>query len=206
MLLSEKLKALRLEHRITLDDLSKKSDVSKSLLSQIERNISIPTVRTLERITKALGITISGLFSEMETRSGGAPLFSSKKKKSENSDHLGKNFNSEGIAVVRKEERKKLIPSNGKVQYELLSPDLQQTIQFIIVHYPVGAKRTEFIAHKGEECGVILMGKLKGFIGSNEIVLKEGDSIYFRSTIPHRWENVGETDVKAIWANTPPSF
>ena len=46
----------------------------------------------------------------------------------------------------------------------------------------------------------------EGFIGDKVVTLEEGDSIYFDSIIPHRRENVGEVDVEAIWAITPPSF
>ncbi|MAF33151.1 MAG: hypothetical protein CL941_04225 [Desulfobacter sp.] len=52
----------------------------------------------------------------------------------------------------------------------------------------------------------MLKGKLQGFIGDQVVVLEEGDSIYFDSSIPHRWDNMGEGEMKAIWAITPPSF
>ena len=73
-------------------------------------------------------------------------------------------------------------------------------------HYPVGAKVEEFYTHDGEECGMVLEGRFKGIIGDQEIILEPGDSIYYDSSIPHRWENAGETEVRAIWAITPPSF
>ena len=66
MNIGDKLKDLRLQREMTLEDLSRKSEVSKSLLSQVERNISVPTVITLERITRALGIATSELFFELE--------------------------------------------------------------------------------------------------------------------------------------------
>lgn len=190
MTLGEKLKILRLQNHKTLDELSMKSEVSKGLLSQIERNISTPTVRTLEKITKALGKPISDLLSE---------------KESDANTYRAK-LNSNRLAVVRKGERKKLVLPREEAQYELLSPDLQRKIQFITVHFPVGAKIRDFFTHRGEECGVILKGKLKGFIGDEIVVLEEGDSIYFDSSIPHRWENAGESEMRAIWSITPPSF
>ena len=47
---------------------------------------------------------------------------------------------------------------------------------------------------------------MKGIIGDEVVVLEEGDSIYIDSSIPHHWENIGEGDMRAIWAITPPSF
>jgi transcriptional regulator with XRE-family HTH domain len=206
MKLGDKLKTIRLEKSMTLEKVSQKSGVSKSLLSQIERNISVPTVITLERITKAYGIATSRLFLELENDVQRSAPPSSKKKTAVNLDTKENAFRSKNMAVVRKEDRKKLILPHSAAEYELLSPDLQRKIEFITVHFPAGAKIVDFFNHKGEECGVILKGKLMGFIGDEVVVLEEGDRIYFDSSIPHRWESVGEGEMKAIWAITPPSF
>ena len=206
MLLGDKLKSIRLEKGMTLEELSQKSEVSKSLLSQIERNISVPTVITLERITKAYEIATSGFFFELENDVQRSTPLPSKKKKPVNFNSKENALRSKNMAIVRKGDRKKLILPRSEAAYELLSPDLQRKIEFITVHFPVGAKITKFFNHRGEECGVILKGKLKGFIGDQVVVLEEGDSIYFDSSIPHRWESVGEGEMKAIWAITPPSF
>jgi mannose-6-phosphate isomerase-like protein (cupin superfamily) len=90
--------------------------------------------------------------------------------------------------------------------YEMLCPDLQHKIEFIYLHYPVGTKAEGQYTHDGEECGVVLEGTFKGTFGTKEVILEPGDSIYYDSTIPHYWETVGDTDVRAIWAITPPSF
>lgn len=189
MELGEKIRNLRRQQAVTLDELSRKAKVSKSLLSQVERGISVPTVRTLEKVVKALGTTVSRLYSEME-----------------GSEKSGQS--SGRIRIVHKNERKRLIlgPERGRARYELLSPDYQRKIEFMYIHFPVGEKDGDFISHEGEECGVILEGKLKACIGDNVIILEEGDSIYFDSPIPHRMENVGEIEVRAFWASTPPSF
>ena len=109
------------------------------------------------------------------------------------------------MSVVRKGERKKLVMPWGAL-YEMLCPDLKGKIEFIYIHYPVGSKAEEQYSHEGEECGVVLEGTFKGTIGGEEIILEVGDSIYYDSIIPHVWEAVGDKEVKAIWAITPPSF
>ena len=206
MNLGDKLKDLRLQRKMTLEDLSHKSKVSKSLLSQIERNISVPTVITLERITRAFGIATSELFIELENSDKGVSAKALREKKDEDSNWEKNALNGKSVSIVRQRDRKKLIPPRGEAEYELLSPDLQRKIEFITVCFPVGAKITNFFNHKGEECGVILEGKLKGIIGDQVVVLEEGDSIYVDSSIPHRWENIGKVEMRAIWAITPPSF
>jgi transcriptional regulator with XRE-family HTH domain len=190
--LGENLRFIRLQKKMTLQELSQKSKVSKSQLSQIERNVSVPTVAKLQKIAEALDIKFSNLFPENDDSSSKADLINSKE-------------NSKRISVVRKGQRKKMVMPWGAL-YEMLCPDLQHKIEFIYLHYPVGTAVEGQYTHEGEECGVILEGTFKGTFGTMEVILEPGDSIYYDSTIPHSWETVGNAEVRAIWAITPPSF
>ena len=49
-------------------------------------------------------------------------------------------------------------------------------------------------------------GRLKAFVGDQTYVLEEGDCIYLDSSVPHKWENIGEIEVRAFWINTPATF
>jgi len=190
--LGENLRSIRLQKKMTLQELSQMSKVSKSQLSQIERNVSVPTVAKLQKIAEALDINFSNLFPENGDSSRDAYPVNNK-------------ANSKRISVVRKGERKKIVMPWGAL-YEMLCPDLQHKIEFIYLHYPAGTTAKEQYTHDGEECGVVLEGTFKGTFGTKEVILEPGDSIYYDSTIPHYWETVGDTDVRAIWAITPPSF
>lgn len=189
MEIGEKIKELRVQNGMTLNELSKRSEVSISLLSMIERNRSAPTVRTLNRIVKAFGTTIPNFYWDMENDSV---------------DYTS----SERVTVIHKTDRKKLVlgPERAKAHYELLTPDYRRKLQFMYIHYPVGRKEGEFISHEGEECGVILEGRLKAYVGDRTYILEEGDCIYLDSSIPHRWQNIGEIEVRAFWINTPATF
>jgi mannose-6-phosphate isomerase-like protein (cupin superfamily) len=190
--LGENLRSIRLQKKMTLQELSQVAKVSKSQLSQIERNVSVPTVVKLQKITEALNVKLSNVLPENGDSVSDA--------------HFDNNHeNSNRISVVRKGERKKMVMPWGAM-YEMLCPDLQHKIEFIYLHYPAGTTAKEQYTHEGEECGVILEGTFKGTFGDKEVVLEPGDSIYYDSTIPHYWETVGDTDVRAIWAITPPSF
>ncbi len=194
--IGDKLRVFRLQRRMTLVELSIKSGVSKSLLSRIERGHSVPTITTFQKIATALGANPPSFFGDHETGEfvASPPL------------ELTRNGNgSKGVSVVRKEQRKKLILPWG-AHYEMLCPDLQHKIEFIYLHYPVGAKAQEAYSHDGEECGMVLEGRFKAIISDQEYILEPGDSIFYESSIPHRWENAGDVEVKAIWAITPPSF
>jgi transcriptional regulator with XRE-family HTH domain len=190
--LGENLRIIRLQKKMTLQELSRMSKVSKSQLSQIERNVSVPTVTKLQKIAETLDIKLSDLLPENGDSSNEAHSVNNKE-------------NSKRISVVRKGERKKMVMPWGAM-YEMLCPDLQHKIEFIYLHYPAGTTAKEQYTHDGEECGVVLEGTFKGTFGAKEVILEPGDSIYYDSTIPHYWETVGDTDVRAIWAITPPSF
>ena len=190
--LGENLRLIRLQKKMTLQELSRMSKVSKSQLSQIERNVSVPTVTKLQKIAETLDIKLSDLLPENGDSSNEAHSVNNKE-------------NSKRISVVRKGERKKMVMPWGAL-YEMLCPDLQHKIEFIYLHYPAGTTAKEQYTHDGEECGVVLEGTFKGTFGTKEVILEPGDSIYYDSTIPHYWETVGDTDVRAIWAITPPSF
>lgn len=210
MEIGEKLRVTRLQKRMTLADLSERSGVSKSLLSMIERGRSVPTITTFQKIATALGITASSLFSDNGSSSSTENTNPKPSGVHQGSrfPHLvsnGNNLEWKGFTVVHKNQRKKMIMPWG-AHYQMLCPDLQHKIEFIYLNYPVGTRVEEFYSHTGEECGVVLEGRFKGVIGDQEVILEPGDSIYYDSSIPHRWENAGDVEVKAIWAITPPSF
>jgi transcriptional regulator with XRE-family HTH domain len=188
--LGEKLKAARLKKKITLKELSKRSKVSTSQLSQVERNVSIPTVTNLLKIAEALDVSLVDIVPQQEDE--GRPSL-----------HKG-SAKRPAIGVVRKGGRKKIVLPTGS-WYEVLSPDLQHKLEFIYIYHPIG-KITDIPSHEGEECGLVLEGTYKGIIGGEETILEPGDSIYYDSTIPHTWEAIGDKDVRAIWVITPPSF
>ncbi len=189
MQIGDKLRTARLQKHLTLDELSRAAGVSKSMLSNVERDLSASTITTLQKIASALGLDPASLFRDR-------PL-----------DASAADNGSEATpaSVIHNGERGRVLMPWGAT-YELLCPDMQHRIECISMDYPVGGGSHELYSHEGEECGVVLQGRFKGIVGDQEFVLEAGDSIYYASTIPHRWENAGDVEAKAIWAITPPSF
>lgn len=204
-----RLRAIRLQNRQTLAGLASASGVSKSMLSRIERNESSPTVATLDKIAGALGVDLAAVFSDpgADDTAGptpGAPPVVARDR----SLDAGASRNANGsrvVSVVRGHQRKRLLMPWGAA-YEMLCPDMQHRIEFIQIVYPVGGGSDDLYAHEGEECGVVVEGRFRGIVGDQKLVLEAGDSIYYSSSIPHRWENAGDVEAKAIWAVTPPTF
>ena len=191
MELGRKIKALRIQQQMTLEQLAQKSGLSTGVLSQVERDLSTPRVTTLQKIGKALNISLSSLFSDNGLSANGG-LYTETQKP-----------DSGFVSVVRKEQRKKVLMPWGTTM-EMLCPDLRHKIEFMYLVYPPGTKVDEIYSHQGEECGLVLEGTFKGVVGGQEITLEEGDSVYYDSSLPHRWENIGDQVVRAIWVITPP--
>ena len=179
MEVGEKIRSLRHKQKISIEQLSAMSGLSKGLISQIERDITGPSVASLWKISKALNVTMNYFFDEY--------------------DDLNQ--------IVRKDERKKLIMRKSSRVYELLSPDLKKQIEMLMIEIkPNENISAELISHDGEECGVVIKGTLRIISGENIYDLQEGDSIYLDSTIPHQYLNMGEELSVSVWAMVPPSF
>lgn len=179
MELGDKIRSLRQKQKTSIEQLSVKTGLSKGLISQIERDITGPSVASLWKISKALNVTMNYFFDEYA------------------------DFNQ----VVHKDERKKILMRKGGRVYELLSPDLKKQIEMLWIEIqPHEQKEDELISHDGEECGVVLKGTLRVISGEKIYDLVEGDSIYLDSTIPHKYLNMGDEASISVWSMVPPSF
>lgn len=179
MELGKKIRQLRQAKGISIENLSEMTKLSTGLISQIERDITGPSVASLWEIAKALNVSMNYFFDEYEKKD----------------------------PVVRKNSRKKIMRPNSNIMYELLCPDLTKKVEFLMVKIEPGqSSADELISHEGEECGYLMQGTLKIKWGNNEYILNEGDSIYFESIVPHRFINIGNNTAISIWAITPASF
>lgn len=183
----------------SLATVAEQADFSVSYISQVERGLANPTLSSLKRITQALGFTIGDL---LEGRSGNSALNSSTEVRRD--DHDGDNV---FVAVTRQGQRKRIKYPGSGIANELLSPDLRHAMEIIWIEAPSGADSGGHPHyHDGEECGVVLEGQMKFWVDDDEVTLGPNDSIYFSSHLPHRWSNVGDGPLRAIWIITPPTF
>jgi len=173
------IRARRTGRNLTLAVLADEVGITRSALSQIERNQANPTLGTLKAIASALGITIGQLFPQSP---------------------------SAGRMVVRANARKRLSPRRG-ITYELLTPDLSGRIEFILATYTCGASTgDEAFAYPGEQCGLVLQGLAEIHLRETVYRLAAGDAIRFDCSIPHRIANASRVTLRCLWAITPPTF
>ncbi|GAU78061.1 helix-turn-helix domain-containing protein [Fusibacter sp. 3D3] len=176
-----KIRELRKNMTLTIASLAEKSGISASMISQIENGKVVPTVIVMWKIANALNVSVGYFFDEGE----------------------GQLRN----PVVKRDERKKIIIGKSSRTYEMLTPNQQGKIEFLMITLRADEEKArDFVTHEGEECGYVIKGKMKITVGEQTFLMDEGDSITFQSTIPHKYDNAGEGDCVSIWAMTPPSF
>lgn len=181
--IGKKIRELRKSKNFSIIDLSKESGLSTGLISQIERNMVVPSIKVMWKIANVLEVNIGYFFDEDDE-------------------------NIEEKIVVRKDHRRSINTNDSTKSYELLMPNLNnKSIEFILITLDKETKiNKELVSHKGEECGYIIEGKMKIILENKEYILEKGDSFYFDSKIPHVYENYGDETCVLVCAMTPPSF
>lgn len=176
-MLGDVVKKTRLENRMTIKEVSEKANVTISLLSQIENNKINPSINSLVSIAKALNVEISYFFNNHESNSS---------------------------PVIKSYKRRSIQTPNG-ITYYLLTPVRKNNlIDFKYIVLEIGGAAGGFHTHKGEECGIILEGRLEVMHGDETYILETGDSIYLDSSKPHTVRNIYNGRTIAIWVDSPP--
>ncbi len=179
--IGKKIKKLRLEKGLTLQELSEKTGLSKGLISQIENEQVSPPISTLMKIANGLNVEISYFFEQDEP--------------------------TEKITVVRKNERissgRRGIKGNINIgySYELLAHKRphKHMEPFLVTFEPKERDDVIMFNHEGEEFHFVLEGKLEMIAENHEpIILEEGDSLYFDSSIPHGFRGLEGKPAKTL--------
>ncbi|GHU70393.1 transcriptional regulator [Clostridia bacterium] len=180
MEIGEKLKLLRLRLGLTQEELADRCELSKGFISQVERDLTSPSIATLVDILQALGTTPQVFFTQEKP----SPIVFS-----------------QGDMFVKGDTEDK----TGQVTW--LVPNAQgNTMEPILVQLAPGGATTVDDPHDGEEFGYVLSGTIEISLGEVSYRAKSGDSFYFRPKSAHALYNVGKTAAKVLWVATPPSF
>ena len=175
--IGQKIKSIREDKGITLQELANITGFSSAILSQIENHLESPSLGTLFKIAKGLGVDI-GVFFGVE----GKDSFSITKK-------------GEGVKVARFASKDGITRYGYNYMSLGMGKKNRKLEPFIVVLEPETIKNQKPYAHEGEEFIYILEGKVEIVIGENKDILEPGDSIYYDSTIPHLVKCVGERAV-----------
>ena len=171
------IRKLRIEKGFTVKELTKQTNLSASMISQVERGLTTPSIPTLVKISRAIGVPLVSFFLGIH-----------------------------GNPVVKQGDRKTLVLPSSGVSFQLLSPAESRKIEFLLIEIEGEDSNYELVSYAGEKCGYVIEGKMEIILGENTYYLDAGDSIYFESTIPHRFKSADGGKTVSIWAITPPSF
>jgi transcriptional regulator with XRE-family HTH domain len=179
-ILAKRVAELRRQHGLSLQQLANRADLSIGTLSQMERGLSQPSLRTVRKLANAFGLPTAYFFE--------AGTVSSQEE--------------DGI-VIRNGDGAIMSFGGTDMTARLLSPQYLKGMQFMLVHLKPGAMsgRSSY-DHSGLDLGYVLSGTLNLEVEERFFVLGVGDSFSFDSKRPHRFENCGQTDTIVIYINT----
>lgn len=177
MNIGHKIKQLRKQKDLTLEELASRCELTKGFLSQLERDISSPSIATLSDILEALGSSLSEFFSE-----------------DDNSKIV---FNKNDFFVDERE--------NYSVTW--IVPNTQKNeMEPIMVTLPSGGETFEMEPHSGEEFGIVLEGSVCLIVAGKKMTVKKGETFYLQGKESHKIVNENKATAKVLWVSTPPLF
>jgi len=177
--LGARIRAARMQRSLSLGDLAGAAQVSRSLVSQIERGVATPSIETVRRLASAMSVPVFSLFLD----------------------------NQGDQSVVRASERRVVSYPGSAVTREILSPNLRGRMAVLWVTFPPGEQSSlQPVRHVGEECVVIVAGTLEVLIADRTIRLEKGDSMTFDSEAPHIFRNPTDVPVEAFVVISPPDL
>lgn len=174
----QKIKALRAERKLTLDGLAKASGVSKSMLSQIERGLTNPTLATIWSLTQSLGIDISSLLGEAGNGADKAPA----------------------LEIVKSYQTPEIQSADGKCTLRILGPiDLVSHTEWYDMRLEAGGKLNSDGHGSGTvEHLTVLEGSLWVKNGGTKRQIEVGDTARYEADVPHVIENKGDGPARAL--------
>ncbi|MGM7719308.1 helix-turn-helix domain-containing protein [Metabacillus sp. Hm71] len=174
-----KIKELRKERRLTLKQISEKTNLSISFLSQVERLKSSVTLESLKKISEALDVNPSYFFSNPVKKT--TPM------------------------IIRNSLRDLNDRTNSFIYKDLVVNIENPLFTPLLVMLKPGENRGNSYSHKGQEFLYVLEGTLTVLIDDEEQNLHPFDCIYLDSTTPHNWMNHTDSDVKFLCISSNPA-
>lgn len=172
-----KIKHLRKLKGLTLEELASRSELSKGFLSQLERNLTSPSIATLDDILEALGTSLSEFF------------------KDENDERVV--FGTADFYIDAKDDHtiQWIVPN---AQKHMMEP--------ILLELPPGGRSFDMSPTKGEEFAYVLEGSVILCMDDKRHLVRKGETFYIKCTTFHHLENRRKSAARVLWVSTPPLF
>ncbi|MBD5396280.1 MAG: cupin domain-containing protein [Lachnospiraceae bacterium] len=179
MQIGNKIKDLRIQKNLTQEELADRCELSKGFISQLERDLTSPSIATLIDILQCLGTDLKDFFDDSDD---------------------------EQIAFKESDYFEK-VDEELKNKVEWIIPNAQKNMmEPIRLTLAPGGSTYPDNPHEGEEFGYVLSGSIRLMIGKRTIKVKKGESFYFTPSATHYIKASEKTGAVLIWVSTPPSF
>lgn len=175
-----RLRTLRELHGLSQRELALQAGISNAMISLIEKNRSSPSIGMLKRILGCFNLSLSAFFAS--------------------------DFASDQTVFLSHDELTEI--GSGDISLKQIGANLQnRALQLMYETFQEGAESgVDLLTHEGEEAGFVIEGRLELTVASQIRVLGPGDAYYFKSSLPHRFRNVGKGRCVLMSACTPPTF
>lgn len=177
MEIGTKIKSLRLKSNLTQEELADRCELTKGYISQLENDLTNPSIETLNDILVVLGSNLGEFFRNEES----TQIVFRKE------DYFSKDY---GDSVTTW-----LVPSAQKNAMEPIMLELTGK----------GSKESD-MPHEGEEFGYVVKGKIKLIIGNKFFTAEQGETFYYKADRKHSIENLTDDKTVVLWISCPPNF
>lgn len=179
MNIGDRIKRLRIKNSLTQEELADRSELTKGFISQVERDLTSPSIATLVDILEGLGTNLKDFFNE----------------------------NLDEKIVFSKDDAFETENEDLKYNLKWIIPNAQKNaMEPILVELDQNGRTKEDSPHEGEEFGYVIGGSIFIHLGNETLKVKKEESFYFKANSNHYISNAGKTKAKIIWVSTPPSF
>lgn len=179
MNIGENVKNMRQKLGLTQEQLAERSELTKGFISQLERDLTSPSIDTLNNVLEALGTNLGDFFKHEKDEQ---IIF---KKE----DYFEGNYDKLGLKM------------------EWIVPNAQKnSMEPVIFTFDKGGESKEYTPFEGEEFGYVLKGEILLVIGNKEHVIKEGETFYLMPNESRMIKNNIDKQTKLLWITNPPNF
>lgn len=179
MKIGHKLKELRIQKGLTQEELADRSELSKGFISQVERDLTSPSIATLVDLLQCLGTNLEEFFAGTTAEQ----------------------------VVFKKADYFEKIDNELHNKIEWVIPNAQKNqMEPILLTLEPGGSTYPDNPHEGEEFGFVLSGSILIHLGTARHRVKKGESFYFTPNKTHYIEAGDRSGAKLLWVTTPPSF
>jgi DNA-binding XRE family transcriptional regulator/mannose-6-phosphate isomerase-like protein (cupin superfamily) len=207
--LGPRLRKVREARGLSARELARRLTCSPSLISQIERGLSAPSVGMLYALASELRTSLDFLFGASAPGDFAAVTPDGQIMLTAHGDgqlrlHGPPGGDAPGgeHGIVQRAGRRRTIDLASGVRWERLTPGPDGRVDFLEVIYEPSGHSTDarrLLRHDGYEYGLIMTGRLTASVGFDTVELGPGDSIAFDSSTPHQYWNATAEPVRAVW-------